>query len=128
MKKKKKAVKAMNVMTLSFFANRFGLLKSQLSWGVVVSENEDAQITITAAVLIKDKSLFIDILNDRLTPFMNIGGCKMTSYVAVFNRVRTGYKFTAGDEEKCIGKEQIESVYRSKFFSEKLEEEAKRLQ
>ena len=125
--KKSATIRAVEIMKLAFFANRFGIAKSQLTWGIVVSENEDAQVSISAAVLVKEKSLFIDILNDRLTPLMNICGCKSTSYVAVFNRVRSGYKFTAGNEAVFLSNEQIERVYRSKCYSEALAAEAARL-
>ena len=122
-------VRAEEIMTLEFFAKRFGIKKKLLSWGLVVSENEDAEVTTTAAVLIKGSNLFIDIVNDRLSPLINICGCKTTSYIATFNRVKSGYKFVAGagDESKFLSDMSIENAYRSKIYSSSLEQEAKKL-
>lgn len=126
--KKNAPIRAVQIMRLEFFAKRFNIPVKRLSWGLIISENEDAEIEITAAVLIKsDNNIFIDILNDRFTPMMNICGCKTTAYIATFNHVRAGFKFVAGAEEKFISCEDIENAYRSKIYSPSLNDEAGKL-
>ena len=74
-KKKNAPIRAVQIMRLEFFAKRFNVPVKRLSWGLIVSENEDAEIETTAAVLVKgNNNIFIDILNDRFTPMMNICG------------------------------------------------------
>ena len=126
-KKGANIISAEEIMTLEFFSRRFGIKKTLLSWGVVVALNEDAEITTTAAILIKGSHLFIDIVNDRLSPLMNICGCRCASHIATFNRVKGGYKFVAGDENKFLSDLSIENAYRSKIYSSSLEQEAKKL-
>lgn len=127
-KKKSATIRAVEIMNLEFFAKRFNVAKKLLSWALIVSENEDAEVETTAGIIIKgNENIFIDILHDRFTPKMNICGCKTTSYIATFNRVKGGYKFVAGDEEKFLSCEEIESVYRSKIYSPALDKEAGKL-
>ena len=127
-KKKSATIRAVEIMNLEFFAKRFNVVKKLLSWALIVSENEDAEVETTAGIIIKgNENIFIDILHDRFTPKMNICGCKTTSYIATFNRVKGGYKFVAGDEEKFLSCEEIESVYRSKIYSPALDNEAGKL-
>ncbi len=127
-KKKSATIRAVKIMNLEFFAKRFNVAKKLLSWALIVSENEDAEVETTAGIIIKgNENIFIDILHDRFTPKMNICGCKTTSYIATFNRVKGGYKFVAGDEEKFLSCEEIESVYRTKIYSPALNEEAEKL-
>ncbi len=126
-KKKGAGISAEEIMSLEFFANRFGIKKKLLSWGLIVAQNEDAEVTTSAAVLIKGSNLFIDIVNDQLSPMMNICGCRCSSFIATFNRVKGGYKFVAGDESKFLSDMSIENAYRSKIYSASLEEDAKKL-
>ena len=127
-KKKSATIRAVEIMNLEFFAKRFNVAKKLLSWALIVSENEDAEVETTAGIIVKgNENIFIDILHDRFTPKMNICGCKTTSYIATFNRVKGGYKFVAGDEEKFLSCEEIESVYRSKIYSPALDKEAGKL-
>ena len=120
-------ISAEEIMSLEFFAKRFGIKKKLLSWGLVVALNEDAEVTTSAVLIIKGSNLFIDIVNDRLSPLINICGCRCSSYIATFNRVKGGFKFVAGDEEKFLSDMSIENAYRSKIYSASLEEEAKKL-
>ena len=113
-------------MTLKFYANRFHVSKN-LCWGIVVSQNEEGQQETTPAVLIKGDNLFIDILNDRLAPFMNIGGCRTTSYRAWLEHTHGGYNFVVGDEKFFVSDEDIERVYRSKIYSPSLSKEAEKM-
>ena len=127
-KKKSATIRAVKIMNLEFFAKRFNVAKKLLSWALIVSENEDAEVETTAGIIVKgNENIFIDILHDRFMPKMNICGCKTTSYIATFNRVKGGYKFVAGDEEKFLSCEEIESVYRSKIYSPALDKEAGKL-
>lgn len=127
-KKKNAPIRAVQIMRLEFFAKRFNVPVKRLSWGLIVSENEDAEIETTAGILIEgNNNIFIDILNDRFIPMMNICGCKTTAYIATFNRVKCGFKFVAGDESKFLSNEEIESVYRSKIYSPSLNDEAEKL-
>lgn len=127
-KKKSATIRAVEIMNLEFFAKRFNVAKKLLSWALIVSENEDAEVETTAGIIVKgNENIFIDILHDRFMPKMNICGCKTTSYIATFNRVKGGYKFVAGDEEKFLSCEEIESVYRSKIYSPALDKEAGKL-
>ena len=130
MEKNKKCatIRAVQIMRLEFFAKRFNVPVKRLSWGLIVSENEDAEVETTAAILIKgNNNIFIDILNDRFMPMMNICGCKTTAYIATFNHVRAGVKFVAGDESKFLSNEDIENAYRSKIYSPSLNDEAEKL-
>lgn len=127
-KKKSAQIRAVEIMRLEFFAKRFNVPVKRLSWGLIVSENEDAEIETTACILVEgNENIFIDIIHDRFTPKMNICGCKTTSYIATFNRVKCGFKFVAGDEEKFLSNEDIENVYRSKIYSPSLNAEAEKL-
>ncbi len=127
-KKKSATIRAVEIMNLEFFAKRFNVAKKLLSWALIVSENEDAEVETTAGIIVKgNENIFIDILHDRFMPKMNICGSKTTSYIATFNRVKGGYKFVAGDEEKFLSCEEIESVYRSKIYSPALDKEAGKL-
>ncbi len=127
-KKKSATIRAVEIMSLEFFAKRFNVAKKLLSWALIVSENEDAEVETTAGIIIRgNENIFIDIIHDRFTPKMNICGCKTTSYIATFNRVKGGYKFVAGDESKFLSCEEIESVYRSKIYSPALNDEAGKL-
>ena len=127
-RKKNAVIRAVEIMKLEFFAKRFNVPVKRLSWALIVSENEDAEVETTAAVLIKgDNNIFIDILNDRFMPMMNICGCKTTAYIATFNHVRAGFKFVAGNEEKFLSCDEIESVYRNKIYSSSLNNEAGKL-
>lgn len=126
--KKSAPIRAVQIMRLEFFAKRFNIPVKRLSWGLIVSENEDAEVETTAAVLVKgNNNIFIDILNDRFMPMMNICGCKTTAYIATFNHVRAGFKFMAGAEEKFISCEEIERIFRSKIYSPSLNDEAEKL-
>ncbi len=129
MEKEKKGafVRAKEIMKLEFFSRRFGIKKKLLNWGLIVAQNEDAEVTTSAVLIIKGSNLFIDIVNDRLSPFMNICGCRCTSYIATFNRVKGGYKFVAGNEEKFLSDISIEKTYHPKLYSASLEQEAKKL-
>ncbi len=127
-RKKNAVIRAVEIMKLEFFAKRFNVPVKRLSWALIVSENEDAEVETTAAILIKgDNNIFIDILNDRFMPMMNICGCKTTAYIATFNHVRAGFKFVAGKEEKFLSCDEIESVYRNKIYSPSLNDEAEKL-
>lgn len=115
------------IMTLKFFANRFQVSRADCCWGIVVSQNEEGQQEITPAILIEGENLFIDILNDRLAPFMNIGGCRTTSYCAQLKRAHGGFNFIVGDEKFFVSDEEIERVYRSKIYSPSISKEADKL-
>ena len=127
-RKKNAVIRAVEIMKLEFFAKRFNVPVKRLSWALIVSENEDAEVETTAAILIKgDNNIFIDILNDRFMPMMNICGCKTTAYIATFNRVKYGFKFVAGHESKFLSNEEIENAYRSKIYFPSLNDEAEKL-
>ena len=127
-KKKNAPIRAVEIMRLEFFAKRFNVPVKRLSWGLIVSENEDAEVETTAGILVEgNENIFIDILHDRFMPKMNICGCKTTAYIAAFNRVKCGFKFVASDESKFLSCEDIENTYRSKIYSPSLNEEAGKL-
>lgn len=113
--KKGAQLSATQVMRLEFFAKRFNVEKKLLHWGLIVCENEDAEVETFAVILINGKeNIFIDIMHDRFAPKMNQCACKCTAYIATFNRVKGGYKFVAGDESKFLSNEDIEKTYCSK--------------
>ena len=112
------------VLKLSFFADRFGIEKARLSWGILVAQNEDCETSLSPVVLIKDSNLFVNIFNDSLEPLLNIAGCQSTTYVAK-KKIISGERYLfAGDYKVKIKEEEIERVYRTKIFSSELEKEA----
>lgn len=128
-KQKNTPIRAVQIMKKEFFANRFGVKANALSWGIIVSQNEDSEKNLNAALLFKkDKNLFIDILNDKISPLINICGCQTTAVKASFNRTRCGYSFKSGELKAFISKEELEKAYRNKLFNKKLSSEAAKLQ
>lgn len=115
------------VMKLSFFAKRFNVQQKWLSWGIVISENEDQEIKILPAVLIKGTSLFIDISEDRLDPLVNICGCRSASYQATVTENENAYIFSSGRDSVSLKKDVISTVYARKFFTKDLAAQAKNL-
>lgn len=128
-KQKNTPIRAVQIMKKEFFANRFGVKANALSWGIIVSQNEDSEKNLNAALLFKeDKNLFIDILNDRISSLINVCGCQMVGIKASFNRTRCGYSFKSGELKAFISNKDIEKAYRNKLFNKKLTEEAAKLQ
>ena len=112
------------VLKLSFFADRFGIEKARLSWGILVAQNEDCEVSISPVVIINGSSLFINVLADKLEPLIGIAGCQSTTYVAKKKIISGRRMLVAGDYEVELKDEEIERVYRTKIFSSELEEEA----
>ncbi len=127
--RKNTPIRAVQIMKKEFFANRFGVKPHELTWGIIVSQNEDSEKNLNAALLFKeDKNLFIDILNDKISSLINICGCQMVGIKASFNRTRCGYSFKSGELKAFISSKDIEKAYRNKLFNKKLAEEATKLQ
>ncbi len=128
-KRKNTPIRAVQIMKKSFFANRFGVKPSELAWGIIVTQNEDSEKDLNAVLLFKEnKNLFIDILNDRISPLINICGCQTTAVKATFNRTRCGYSFKSGELKAFISSKDIEKAYRNKLFNQDLAAEAAKLQ
>ena len=128
-KQKNTPIRAVQIMKKEFFANRFGVKPRDLSWGIIISQNEDSEKSLNAALLFKeDKNLFIDILNDRISSLINVCGCQTTAVKASFNRTRGGYTFSHQRLKTFISNKDIEKAYRNKLFNKKLTEEAAKLQ
>ena len=115
------------VMDLTFFARRFCLPKKDLNWGILVAQNEDAEVNITPIIIIGGGVFYIDIVNDCISPLICACGCKCTTIVAQMQKVANGYIFEACQERILLKDETIQSAFRGKFYTEELEEEAKRL-
>lgn len=115
---------ATKVMQLTFFANRFGIDKKLLKWGLLVSQNEDAEVDISPVVIVKGKNLIIDIKNDILSPVICCCGCLCTTYIAELKKEAGGYQFSAGDEKTFLANEEIAKRYHGKFLTEELEKDA----
>ncbi len=127
--RKNTPIRAVQIMKKEFFANRFGVKPRELAWGIIISQNENSEKDLNAALLFKkDKNLFIDILNDKISPLINICGYQTTAVKATFNRTRCGYSFKSGELKAFISSKDIEKAYRNKLFNKKLTEEAARLQ
>ena len=47
-------IRAVQIMKKEFFANRFGVKANALSWGIIVSQNEDSEKNLNAALLFKE--------------------------------------------------------------------------
>ena len=105
------------VLKLSFFADRFGIEKARLSWGILVAQNEDCEVSISPVVIINGSSLFINVLADKLEPLIGIAGCQSTTYVAKKKIISGRWMLVAGDYEVELKDEEIERVYRTKIFS-----------
>ena len=128
-KQKNTPIRAVQIMKKEFFANRFGVKPHELAWGIIISQNENSEKDLNAALLFKkDKNLFIDILNDKISPLINICGCQMVGIKASFNRTRGGYTFSHQRLKTFISNKDIEKTYRNKLFNKKLSSEAAKLQ
>lgn len=127
--KKTPTIRAVQIMKKEFFANRFGVKPNELAWGIIVSQNEDSEKSLNAALLFKkNKNLFIDILNDKISSLINICGCQMVGIKATFNRTRGGYTFSHQGLKAFISSKDIEKAYHNKLFSQDLAAEAAKLQ
>lgn len=116
---------AAQIMRLEFFANRFGLPKSKLRWGILLTRNEEGQCSADPVILITGENLVIDIVYDNIVAPINVCGCSVIPLQAKCDRVRAGYRLAAGSKEVFLSYEKIKSIYRSKIFSKELAENAK---
>ena len=131
MRKKTKAtpIRAVKIMRLEFFANRFGINKKELMWGIITTSNEDAQESKVVVILLRhEKNLFIDIVNDRIAPLIHICGCKSSTRQAKQTRTSGGYVFTADKDLIMLKDSEIEELYKNKLYSENLSKQAESLQ
>jgi len=112
------------VMRLEFFAARFGINVDRVSWGILKSSNEDGLNSLYPVVSIKNSNLFIDILNDRLSPLVNIGGCKSFIANAHVSMTSSGYVFVSNQEYVDLTASEICDEYRCKIFTSDVDAEA----
>lgn len=119
-----KSIKSSDLMRLSFFANRFGISPSKLCWGILVSNSEDCEVILHPVVIVKGEKLYIDIINDVISPYYNICGCLQYALQAVKRKVKNGYLLSARTEEIVVTEEDILRAYNSKIFSAELVKKA----
>ena len=128
MNTKNTPIRAVLVMTLDFFANRFGIPAENLTWGIISSCNEEYQTASCPAVLIKgEKNLFIDIINDKISPLINICGCQTQAHAADVVKKDEGYQFLGEEQSVFLTNDRLEKAYHTKIFGSDLSEEAQKL-
>ena len=114
---------------LAFCINNKAICRNIANYGIIKTYNEDAQESKAVVILLRhEKNLFIDIVNDRIAPLINICGCKSSTRQAKQTRTSGGYVFTADKDLIMLKDSEIEELYKNKLYSENLSKQAASLQ
>jgi hypothetical protein len=102
----------MKILSLQFFAVRFGLKEEELSYGIGIINGEER----IPAILIKGKRAFIDVRSDIISPTdipcvnIRFEPCSLTEGPG-------GYVFETEGHRVVLSRDSIEKYYATKYFS-----------
>ena len=107
------------IMSLEFFAGRFGIRKKFLRWGIEKITTEQDVICIPV-IIVKNTDLLIDIMRDSLSSAKSAFGREIKIIPAKMTEQPEDYVFQAKSEKVSLSRQELKKFYASKVLAPEL--------
>lgn len=104
-------------MTISFFADRFGIRKEFLEWGLEKVIVDDATHYFPILKIDGMANAFIDIQRDKISLGSDTFGKKTCLLNASMKEENDSYIFSSAEKQLSVSKAEMKKLYEGKFLT-----------